>query len=101
MPKINMDNKTFLIPMVNTAVLFFSSSKANRITASTTFNDNTGINNETVVEYMSYVPYSSVDNILVYNGIRIKLNILVPKLLIVNNPIFLNKYLYLFILFDP
>ena len=72
---------------------FFSSE--NLKTASQIFSVQMGINSEIVVLRKSYVPYSSVVRIAVYNGTIKKLIILLPKLLIVNNVIFFNIYLYL------
>ena len=53
------------------------------------------IGNSTLIVVLnkSKIPYSVVDNMLVYNGTRKKLSNLVAKLLKVNKPIFFNKYL--------
>lgn len=52
-----------------------------------------GISTPTVVLNKSYVPYCSVVNTAVYNGTKKKDINFVAKLLKVNNPIFLKRYL--------
>lgn len=76
-------------------------SMENLITASCMFNVRIGSNTPIVVLKRSYVPYSVVDKILVYNGTKKKLSNLVAKLLRVKRPMFFNKYLYLFTNYSP
>lgn len=81
------------IPITATSSFDLALSIENRITASTMFTVNRGTNNDTVDTIKSYIPTSSADKTLVYNGTSKNTKILDAKLLIVSIPTFLNKYL--------
>lgn len=63
--------------------------------------EKTGYSKLTVVNIKSATPYSDVDKILVYTGIKRKVNSLLAKLPIVNKPTFLKSFLYLLFTFKP
>lgn len=81
----------YLAATVTIDFLSYSLSMENLITASCISNVRIGSNTPIVVLKRSYVPYSVVDNMLVYKGTKKKLSNLVAKLLMVKRPMFLNK----------
>ena len=66
-------------PIENIFVLFFVLSKVKTNIESAIFNVTIGINKLTVVLNKSYVPYSVVFNIFVYNGTNKKESNFVPN----------------------
>ena len=84
----------YLTPIATISSLTESLSSKYITIAFAVHNVNNGINKDIDVLYISNIPYSSVDNILVYNGKRKNDRILVAKLLIVKTPMFFTKYLY-------
>ena len=84
-------------PIAMTSACLFVLSKVNNRTDSQIFKVNKGINKLIVVVNKSYVPYSTDVKNDVYKGTRKKASNFVPNWLIVNKPMFLNKYRYPFI----
>lgn len=86
-----MPIKMYFIPIAAISLCSQDLSIEKRITASTIFAVKIGYSNATVDTTKSYVPYSVVDNTLVYKGTNKNTKIFEAKLLIVSTPIFFIK----------
>lgn len=83
-----------LIEVDSTSSFLYSESMPNLKVASKMLSRRIGVNKDAVEVTKSSAPYSEVVNTAVYNGTSKNERIFDPKLPIVNNPIFLIKYLF-------
>ena len=96
--EIEQSMKNILKEALKTSLLLIFLSNENLSNASVMFKVIMGIIKEIVVVIRSSIPYSSVDRVLVYNGISKNVIALGITLLIKNKKIFFNKFLYFFMI---
>lgn len=92
---VETNTKTIDVSRIHDLDLF--SSNVNLRTASEIANVKTGYKKLIVVVIRSAIPYSDVVNKLVYKGVKSKVRIFDPKLLMANSPVSVINFLYLFI----